>query len=166
MVEGVLALPNGRPSTIHLVRRASQHVTTCWTATVTTGLTTAQFAVLAVLGDGDTLDQQTIGARLGVDKATGTYLIDRLRRDGLVKAHADPDNRRRRLITITDEGARVLDTTMPEAERAEERVASRLSTGEWDLLNQLLFRAAGLEPPSPSGQSETTGFATHDPRVR
>ncbi|MDT5084733.1 MAG: MarR family transcriptional regulator, lower aerobic nicotinate degradation pathway regulator [Mycobacterium sp.] len=147
MVEGVLGWPDGRPSTIHLVRRFSQRVTACWAATVTTGVTTAQFGVLMVLREGDTLDQQTIGGRLGVDKATGTYIIDRLRRDGLVEASADPGNRRRRLITITEEGVRVLDKTMSQARRAEELIVSGLSTEEWGQLKQLLVRV--LEPNQP-----------------
>jgi DNA-binding MarR family transcriptional regulator len=100
-----------------------------------------------VLREGDTLDQQTIGGRLGVDKATGTYIIDRLRRDGLVEASADPGNRRRRLITITEEGVRVLDKTMSQARRAEELIVSGLSTEEWGQLKQLLVRV--LEPNQP-----------------
>ena len=92
-------------------------------------------------------DQQTIGGRLGVDKATGTYLIDRLRRDGLVVANADPDNRRRRLVTITEEGARVLDKTMSQAARAEEMIVSRLSAQEWEQLKELLARM--LDPHRP-----------------
>lgn len=151
MTEGVLAWPNGRPSTIHLMRRVSRRVAACWSAAVTTGLSTAQFGVLAALRDGEPLDQQSIGTRTGIDKGTGTYIIERLCREGLVEARTDPDNRRRRLVTLTEEGARVVNQTMAEAVQAEKLVASRLSAEEWDQLNQLLMRMLGAVPATVNG---------------
>jgi DNA-binding MarR family transcriptional regulator len=76
---------------------------------------------------------------------------ERLCREGLVEARADPDNRRRRLVTLTEEGARVVNQTMAEAVQAEKLLASRLSAEEWDQLNQLLMRMLGAVPATVNG---------------
>ena len=79
-------------------------VVTLWTAIVTSGLTSPQFAVLALLANGEELDQRTIAEGAALDKSTCGELVDRLARRGLVAAGPDPDDRRRKLIRITDEG--------------------------------------------------------------
>lgn len=134
-------------SAIHLLRRAFQHVTAYWTDTVGTTLTTAQFAILAVLvTDDKEFDQATLGERLGLDSSTGSYLIKRLERDGLVGVAMDQTNRRRNLITITDEGLRVVSAVFPPAREAEEAILSRLSPADRDRLMSLLRQLIGIEP--------------------
>ena|ERR1700754_1928722 len=134
-------------SAIHLLRRAFQHVTACWTATVSTSVTAPQFAILDVLITYDeAFDQATIGERLGLDSSTGSYLIKRLERDELLATVVDPGNRRRKLITITDKGQGVVRETMPDARIAEDVILARLTPNEQTQLKRLLRRLIGVDP--------------------
>lgn len=75
-------------------------------------------------------DQGTLGTRVGIDKATGTYVVDRMTAAGLSVTRTDPDNRRRKLITMTDEGRKALNATIPQAKGAEQLMVERLSKTE------------------------------------
>lgn len=137
--------PHGPSSLMHLVRRASQRTTASWAATVTTGLSAVQYAILVVLAEVTTCDQQTLGARAGFDKATGTYLIDRMAQAGLIETHPDPVNRRRKLVSMTDSGRAVLATMAKEAPQAEALFSSRLNEREIGQLNRLLSKLTDVE---------------------
>lgn len=134
-------------SVIHLLRRAFQHVTGCWTDTVGTTLTTAQFAILNVLvTDDEEYDQAMLGERLGLDSSSGSYLIKRLERDGLVHVAVDQANRRRKLITTTDDGRRVVSAVYPRARATEEAILAQLGPADRDRLMSLLRQLIGIEP--------------------
>jgi DNA-binding MarR family transcriptional regulator len=139
---------SGRPTTwaIHLIRRAFQHVTACWTASLPTELTTPQFAILDVLlrADGP-IDQATIGEHLGLDSSTVSYLIKRLQSDGQVEAVMDPQNRRRRLISLTSQGRHVVIDASSYAHAAEEAVLARLNPEEREQFLALLRRLIDVE---------------------
>jgi MarR family transcriptional regulator, lower aerobic nicotinate degradation pathway regulator len=132
--------PHGPTSLMHLVRRASQRTTASWAATVTTGLSAVQYAILVVLAEMTTCDQQTLGARAGFDKATGTYLIDRMTQGGLIETHSDPENRRRKLVSMTKSGKAILDTMVQQAPAAETLFSDRLTADEIAQLNRLLSK--------------------------
>jgi DNA-binding MarR family transcriptional regulator len=148
-------------SAIHLLRRAFQHVTACWTATVSTSMTAPQFAILDVLITYDeAFDQAMIGERLGLDSSTGSYLIKRLERDELVATVVDPDNRRRKLITITEKGLRLVRETMPDARVAEEAILARLTPSEQAQLKRLLRRLIGVDAEEDvTGDGRTSSSA-------
>jgi DNA-binding MarR family transcriptional regulator len=133
-------------SAIHLLRRSFQHVTACWTATVSTTMTAPQFAILEVLITYDeAFDQAMIGQRLGLDSSTGSYLIKRLERDKFVATIVDPDNRRRKLIRITEKGLAVVRETTPDARAAEDSILARLTPSEQEQLKRLLRRLIGVD---------------------
>jgi DNA-binding MarR family transcriptional regulator len=131
-------------STGHLLRRAVQHYATLWTAIVTSGLTSPQFAVLALLGGGEELDQRTIAEGAALDKSTCGDLIDRLARRGLVEAGPDPDNRRRKLVRITGEGLQRLAAAAPQQREVHSAALARLSETDRAELNRLLVKMLGL----------------------
>ncbi|WP_433291657.1 MarR family winged helix-turn-helix transcriptional regulator [Pseudonocardia sp. CA-142604] len=127
-------------------------------------MTAPQFAILDVLITYDEdFDQATIGQRLGLDSSTGSYLIKRLERDKLVATVVDPDNRRRKLITITEKGLDLVRGTMPDARAAEDLILARLTPSEQAQLKHLLRRLVGVDaddeltgdgrPESRSGES-------------
>jgi DNA-binding MarR family transcriptional regulator len=131
-------------STGHLLRRAVQHYTTLWTAIVTSGLTSPQFAVLALLANGEELDQRTIAEGAALDKSTCGDLVDRLARRGLVAAGPDPDDRRRKLIRITDEGLQRLAAAAPQQREVHSAALAGLSETDRAELNGLLLKMLGL----------------------
>lgn len=137
--------PHGECSLMHLVRRAGQHSTTCWTQCVDTGLSAVQYAILVVLAEETICDQQTLGNRAGFDKATGSYLIDRMSKGGLLRVEVDADNRRRKLVTMTAEGEVMLNRMIEQAKQAEELIAQRLDTQDVADLKRLLSKLGGLQ---------------------
>jgi len=132
---------------MHLVRRAGQYSTTCWTQCVDTGLSAVQYAILVVLDEETICDQQTLGNRAGFDKATGSYLIDRMSKGGLLCVEVDADNRRRKLVKMTTEGEVMLNRMIEQAKQAEELIAQRLDTQDVADLKRLLSKLGGLHEP-------------------
>jgi MarR family transcriptional regulator, lower aerobic nicotinate degradation pathway regulator len=150
--------PHGPSALLHTIRRAAQRSTSSWAASVTTGLSSVQYATLVVLAEMQTCDQQTLGSRAGFDKATGTYLIDRLVDSGLVETQIDPNDRRRKLIAITTKGRRALDSTITQARQAEATLADGLSQSDIDQLIDILSRMAGVRRrPDVVGDPSSTG---------
>lgn len=139
--------PHGDSSLMHLVRRAGQHSTTCWTQCVDTGLSAVQYAILVVLAEETRCDQQTLGNRAGFDKATGTYVIDRMNKSGLVTVHIDPDNRRRKLVSMTADGEAMLARMVEQAKGAERMITAALDERDIADLKRLLSKLGGLQEP-------------------
>ncbi|MRE92648.1 MarR family transcriptional regulator [Enterobacter bugandensis] len=139
--------PHGDSSLMHLVRRAGQHSTMCWTQCVDTGLSAVQYAILVVLAEETTCDQQTLGNRAGFDKATGTYVIDRMTKSGLLNVETDPKNRRRKRVTMTADGEAMLAQMIEQAKSAEKMIAAGLDAQDITDLKRLLSKLGGLQEP-------------------
>ena len=67
-----------------------------------------------------------------------TNRLDRLERAGLVERRPDPDDRRGKLIALTDAGKRVIDDTIGRHVANEQRLLSVLTRAEQEKLNALL----------------------------
>lgn len=124
-----------------------QVYTAMWTSTVSDKLTSPQFAVLAILSAEESLDQQTIGARAGLDKSTCGHIVDHLSKLGLVSATIDPANRRRKLVTLTEQGHDTLRTAAPLRAQVEDTALAALSAQERRELKRLLTKMTGLSQP-------------------
>lgn len=139
--------PHGDCSLMHLVRRAGQHSTFCWSQCVDTGLSAVQYAILVVLAEETVCDQQTLGNRAGFDKATGTYVIDRMSKSGLLNVETDATNRRRKLVTMTAEGENMLNLMVEQAKSAEKMITANLDMQDIADLKRLLSKLGGLQEP-------------------
>ncbi|MGK3114398.1 MarR family winged helix-turn-helix transcriptional regulator [Candidatus Pantoea formicae] len=139
--------PHGDCSLMHLVRRAGQHSTFCWSQCVDTGLSAVQYAILVVLAEETVCDQQTLGNRAGFDKATGTYVIDRMSKSGLLNVETDATNRRRKLVTMTAEGEAMLNLMVEQAKSAEKMITANLNMQDIADLKRLLSKLGGLQEP-------------------
>lgn len=139
--------PHGDCSLMHLVRRAGQHSTFCWSQCVDTGLSAVQYAILVVLAEESACDQQTLGQRAGFDKATGTYVIDRMNKSGLLNVVTDVNNRRRKLVSMTAEGEVMLNRMIEQAKSAEKMITSGLDSQDIADLKRLLSKLGGLQEP-------------------
>ncbi|MFA1647140.1 MAG: MarR family winged helix-turn-helix transcriptional regulator, partial [Enterobacteriaceae bacterium] len=134
-------------SLMHLMRRAGQHATLCWSQCVDTGLSAVQYAILVVLAEETSCDQQTLGSRAGFDKATGTYVIDRMSKSGLLTVQTDPDNRRRKLVSMSAEGEAMLAKMITQAKQAENVITEGMSAQDIADLKRLLSKIGGLQAP-------------------
>jgi DNA-binding MarR family transcriptional regulator len=132
-------------STGHLLRRAMQYYASLWANTVTAGLTSPQFAVLALLHSADGLDQRTIAEGAALDKSTCGDLVDRLDRRGLVEAGTDPGNRRRKIVRITEAGRQRLADAAAQQGDVHRAALAELSETERAELNRLLLKMLRLQ---------------------
>jgi DNA-binding MarR family transcriptional regulator len=85
------------------------------------GIDGRQLAVLLVLAAEYPLSQLEAAGRLNVDRTTMVALIDALEDKGLVVRRRSPEDRRKNIVELTDDGRK----TMRQAEEARARVESR-----------------------------------------
>jgi DNA-binding MarR family transcriptional regulator len=111
------------------------------------GLTTAQFALLNVLGTHEGAIQQELGATMGIDPSTMVSLIDQLEAARLAKRRPRPTDRRAREVVITPKGRRVLEQARRLATQVEDDVFGGLSSAERRQVLALLRRALESAPP-------------------
>mgnify|MGYP003576429747 FL=1 len=125
-------------------------------------LTPAQFGVLTVLQAHPGLGQSSLARALGFDKVTVLRVLRGLEARGLVTRGPAADNRRNVSVSLTDEGARVLQQAQKPAERAYKRLMGPLDREQQEQLLQLLqlltgeleeeARAAFVPPPAPAAR--------------
>jgi DNA-binding MarR family transcriptional regulator len=104
------------------------------------GLKWTEYGALTTLDAEPGLDQQTLAARLGIDKVSAGQITDRLERDGLVSRQLDPADRRARVLHLTPEGLALRRRLQPAALEAQERILAPLQTSERLTLIDLLTR--------------------------
>ncbi|MEU6977357.1 MULTISPECIES: MarR family transcriptional regulator [unclassified Streptomyces] len=90
----------------HLARRLQQAHHLLWTTMVSEEITSPQFGVLNALLSEPGLDQRTLGERVGLDRSTIAEVVSRLTRRGLLDKVRDPDDGRRSLLRLTEDGER------------------------------------------------------------
>ena len=87
-----------------LMRVAMQRHTAIFMSRILDGLTQTQFAALAKLYEVGACSQNHLGRLIYLDAATIKGVVDRLRGRGFVTAMADPNDRRRRAVALTEQG--------------------------------------------------------------
>lgn len=125
----------------------------------THGLEAWEFDVLATLwraGPPHTLTPKDLVATSMVGSSALTNRVDHLVRRDLVTRQADPDNRRRLLITLTDEGWALVDRVVASHVENERRLLSGLQADECESLNHLL-RKLLLSLGDTAPQAESSG---------
>lgn len=103
-------------------------------------VTTVQFAVLARLVELGPQSQNHLGRATAMDAATIKGVVDRLARQGMVETSADPTDKRRLTVTLTEAGLALYQTTVAQALAVSDRTLEPLKPQERSLLLQLLSR--------------------------
>lgn len=93
----------------HLFRRLHQLAVAQFTARMKDGLTPIQWAALATISQSPGLDQSSLSRAIFIDTSTVVGVLDRLEARGLVRRQSSPDDRRLRLLFVTQEGETVLE---------------------------------------------------------
>ena len=115
----------------HYIRRLQQiAVAVFLQETEAHGLTPVQYAALNQVERTPGVDQRTLARSIGQDTSTTASVIDRLEARGLMRRQVSPDDRRVRLLQLTDEGAAVLAAAAPDIVSAQERILSPLTPAE------------------------------------
>ena len=135
----------------HLARRLQQAHYLLWNAMVSEEITSPQFAVLNTLVAEPGLDQRTVGERVGLDRSTIAEVISRLSRRGLLDKVRDPQDGRRSLLHLTDEGARTHRKLTVRTARMNQVFLAPLTADErtvfFDLIRRVADAAEGLRNP-------------------
>lgn len=93
----------------YLMRLANQRHTAIFQLLIAHDLTPTQFAVMIRLGEVGSGSQNHLGRLTAMDVATVKGVVDRLRAKDLVTLSPDANDARRRVITLSPEGQRILD---------------------------------------------------------
>lgn len=131
----------------HLIRRAQQiAVAVFMEETAGFDVTPVQFAILNALIDNPAEDQVTLSKNVAFDPATFGSVISRLEVKGWVTRAADADDKRRKLLWITEEGRQIAFSMKRSVAHAQVRIIGPLDDLEQDQLVRLLGKlVAGHE---------------------
>lgn len=94
------------------------------------GVTPVQYAALQAVQNAPGLDQRTLARTIGFDTSTIGGVVDRLEARGLMQRNASAQDRRVRLLTLTEAGQQLLANVTPSMLRAQERILAPLPAEE------------------------------------
>src|SRR5690606_346214 len=91
----------------YLLRTASQRHTAIFSNYMPYSVTRPQFAALVKLGESGSLSQNELGRSIEMDRVTIKGVVDRLQNRGYVNRDNDINDRRRRVVSLTETGSRI-----------------------------------------------------------
>ena len=137
----------------HLIRRAHQLAVSIFAEnTATFEITPVQFAMLNALVDEPGEDQVTLAGKVAFDAATSGAVIARLEAKGLLRRDADPKDKRRKLLTATTEGEKIVIAMKAAVVDVQSQIMQPLTLTEAVQLTSLLGKlVAGHDENSKTG---------------
>jgi DNA-binding MarR family transcriptional regulator len=121
-----------------LMRVAMQRHTSIFMSAMIEDLTQTQFAVMAKLHEVGPSSQNHLGRLVYLDAATIKGVVDRLGLRGFVTTGSDPNDRRRRAVSLTDKGARIMEAAIRAASEITTKTLKPLTAEEQRTLTRLL----------------------------
>src|SRR6478736_3319235 len=113
-----------------LMRVAMQRHTAIFMSRMIEQLTQTQFAALAKLYEVGPCSQNHLGRLIYLDASTIKGVVDRLQLRGLVATCDDPNDRRRRAVTLTDKGRRTTEAAIDIASKITRKTLAPLTNEE------------------------------------
>ncbi|WP_433664566.1 MarR family winged helix-turn-helix transcriptional regulator [Nocardia sp. CA-128927] len=141
-----LVAPDPREITYHVMRQILQEHTAVWNSRIP-DLTKPQLVVMTALARNPGIDQVTTSRLALVDTATLGGVVLRLEKRGLIARDPDPEDRRRYLLRLTDEGKATLRSAGKKALKLDAELLARLEPDEQQQLFDLLTK---LSTPRPA----------------
>lgn len=106
------------------------------------GLRLRHYAVLRYLAGSEGALQRELSTRLGYDPSAIVGLVDDLEKLGLTERRPSPDDRRGKIVLLTEKGLAFLRDTDEAGRRVTNDLLEPLGAGERDALHALLLRIA------------------------
>src|SRR6476660_3694688 len=123
--------PAGTPCLCNALRRASRAVSRLYDEELRgVGLRTTQYSLLGHLSRAGKVRQRDLGGLTSLDETTLTRNLRPLIDSGWVAIDTGED-RREKLVRLTEAGAAKLRRARPAWERAQDRMRSRMPDGAW-----------------------------------
>ncbi len=104
------------------------------------------YSVLAALDRTPIRTQAALAEAIGADKTRIIGTLDELQEAGLISRTPDPDDRRARLLAITDDGRRVRRSVTADIRACEERVLATLPAADRRGFLRALTALSALPP--------------------
>lgn len=123
----------------YVLRRVTQRHLSIFAAAIPE-VTTTQFAVLARLAEIGPQSQNHLGRATAMDAATIKGVVDRLAKLGYVTTSADPSDRRRLTVSLTQAGEALFTDKVATALAVSAETVGPLTADEAHLLKDLLQR--------------------------
>ncbi|MDM0045627.1 MarR family transcriptional regulator [Variovorax dokdonensis] len=137
----------------HRIRRLQQiAVAVFMQETESAAVTPVQFAVLNTLAEQPGIDQRTLARLVSFDTSTIGGVIDRLEARGALTRNLSPDDRRVRLLHLTDDGRELLAAVTPTMTLAQERILEPLSASEKNQFMALMQRVIAHHEDAQRGE--------------
>jgi DNA-binding MarR family transcriptional regulator len=132
------------------------------------GLTRAQWAVLAYLARSEGTSQAALAEMLEIEPITLVRLLDRLEGAGWVERRADPSDRRVRRLYLTETARPLMDQFQDLAAATREAALAGLSEAERQQLTSLLMKVrtnlSGRDLLTEAADTENDGSRSKVPQ--
>jgi MarR family 2-MHQ and catechol resistance regulon transcriptional repressor len=102
------------------------------------GLTHAQFDIVATLGNTPGMSYKELGERTLITKGTLTGVIERLEQKGLVARERNSDDKRSFFVRLTPAGEEVFRVVFPKVIAHGKQLFTAYAPGDFDALEQAL----------------------------
>lgn len=122
-----------------VLRKAHQRHVAIFASAIS-DFTPPQFAALAKLHDVGETSQNHLGQLIAMDAATVKGVIDRLKARGLVRLTKNNDDKRRLMVSLTDQGRATILSLVPTASAISDETLAPLSAREAETLLRLLAK--------------------------
>lgn len=103
-----------------------------------TGLSMPQFSILMQLHYKGACGMSAISERFDVSAAAASQLVDKLVQAGYIERTEDPHDRRAKLLKLSKNGVRLVDSGIQERYRWMDELASKLSAAEQTKISEAL----------------------------
>lgn len=130
----------------HLIRRLHQLSTQVFvqrTQAAGFDLTPVQFAALDAIGHHPGTDQATVAELIAYDRATIGGVIERLEQKGWVDRVVSERDRRARVLSLTEEGERILKALVPVVRGLQDEILASLGDADRARFLKLARQAVG-----------------------
>ena len=107
------------------------------------GMSMWGYSVLVALDRSAIRTQAALAEAIGADKTRIIAILDELQQNGLIERVPDPEDRRARILAITNEGRRLKDAIQMEIQRGEERWLGTLSATDRAVFLKVLQELSG-----------------------
>lgn len=104
------------------------------------GLIPLEFGMIITIHDFPEGDQNTLGARMSLDRTTVSALLFELEKKGLVERQVNDTDRRARILRLSRKGRALHDRLRPITSAAQQRILSVLSASERKAFIDMLTR--------------------------
>lgn len=130
------AAPDLRPG--HLIRLAQQRHTALWAEELGARLTGPQYAVLHVLAAAGPSHQSIVAERAALDRSSTSEVLRRLEERGWTGRRPEPQDRRTRMVSLTDAGRALVDSVTGPVDRVQRRILEPVPPGDRHRLVEVL----------------------------